>query len=289
MDNNKFYVGCALWGYKDWVGGLFPPGSKSADFLSLYSRRLTTTEGNTTFYATPRSETVQRWAAETPETFRFCFKLPREVSHEGPLTAQVKTTREFIDRMAPLGERLGPFFLQLPPGYRAVKIDDIERWLASWPKEYRLAVEVRHDDWYSEPHESALMELLSRYNAGRVVMDVRPLSAGPLPGAEENLQRARDNKPDVPMHPLRSSDVALIRYIGHPKPDLNASLLDEWAERIAAWLADDTQVYFFCHCPDERRSPALCRELQRRLERLADIPPLPWDALDTGMEQATLF
>jgi hypothetical protein len=48
----NFYIGCAVWGYKDWVGDLFPPGSKSSDFLSLYSRRLTTVEGNTSFYET---------------------------------------------------------------------------------------------------------------------------------------------------------------------------------------------------------------------------------------------
>jgi hypothetical protein len=48
----RFYLGCAVWGYKDWVGELFPPGSRQAGFLSLYSRRLTTVEGNTTFYAT---------------------------------------------------------------------------------------------------------------------------------------------------------------------------------------------------------------------------------------------
>src|SRR3712207_6304460 len=84
------HIGCAVWAYKDWVGDLFPPGSKNTDFLALYSRRLTTVEGNTTFYATPKSEVVQRWAAETPDTFRFCFKLPRDISHEGPLTAQVK-------------------------------------------------------------------------------------------------------------------------------------------------------------------------------------------------------
>jgi uncharacterized protein YecE (DUF72 family) len=137
-----FYLGCAVWAYKDWVGELFPPGSKSGDFLRLYSRRLTTVEGNTTFYATPKPEIVQRWAAETPESFRFCFKLPREVSHEGPLAAQVEPTRAFVERMAGLGERLGPFFLQLPPGYRADKIADLERWLAAWPQEYRLAVET---------------------------------------------------------------------------------------------------------------------------------------------------
>ena len=285
----NFYIGCAVWGYKDWVGDLFPKGSKNADFLSLYSRRMTTVEGNTTFYATPRVEVVQRWAAETPDTFRFCFKLPREVSHEGSLAAQVKTTREFIDRLAPLGERLGPFFLQLPPGYRADKIKDLEQWLAEWPTDYRLAVEVRHDDWYADPYESALINLLHQYDAGRVVMDVRPLNAGPLPGADVDLQAARDRKPDVPMHPLRSSDIALIRYIGHPTPELNGPLLDEWAQRVAKWLADGTEVYFFCHCPDERRSPALCRDFQHHLERLVDVPPLPWDEQDGGMQQAMLF
>ena len=285
----NFYIGCAVWGYKDWVGNLFPKGSKNADFLSLYSRRMTTVEGNTTFYATPRVEVVQRWAAETPDTFRFCFKLPREVSHEGSLAAQVKTTREFIDRLAPLGERLGPFFLQLPPGYRADKIKDLEQWLAEWPTDYRLAVEVRHDDWYADPYESALIHLLHQYDAGRVVMDVRPLNAGPLPGADVDLQAARDRKPDVPMHPLRSSDIALIRYIGHPTPELNGPLLDEWAQRVAKWLADGTEVYFFCHCPDERRSPALCRDFQHHLERLVDVPPLPWDEQDGGMQQAMLF
>lgn len=75
--------------------------------------------------------------------------------------------------MAPLGERRGPFFLQLSPGYRVDEIDDLERWLAAWPTEERFAVEVRHLDWYTEPHESALMELLERYNAGKVVRQNR--------------------------------------------------------------------------------------------------------------------
>ena len=289
-DERRFHLGCAIWGYKDWVGELFPPGSTQSDFLSLYSRRLTTVEGNTTFYATPAEQVVRRWAAETPETFRFCFKLPRDVSHEGRLAAQVETTRAFVDRMAPLGERLGPFFLQLPPGYRADKLDDLEQWLKNWPGGYQIAVEVRHLDWYKEPGESALTALLERYHAGRVLMDVRPLSAGPLPGPEENLQRARDNKPDVPLHPIVSSDFALVRYIGHPTLELNAPFLDEWAERVAGWLRQGTDVYFFCHCPDERRSPGLCRDFQHRLEQVADVPPLPWDRLgDGGVQQETLF
>ncbi|MBC8075196.1 MAG: DUF72 domain-containing protein [Chloroflexales bacterium] len=289
MSTTAFYIGCAVWGYKDWVGDLFPPGSKSADFLSLYSRRLTTVEGNTSFYAIPQAETVARWAADTPPEFRFCFKIPREISHQGPLADQIEPTRDFIERMAGLGDRLGSFFLQLPPGYRADKIKDLEQWIEAWPRERALAVEVRHADWYTDPGEQALMELLDRYGVGRVLMDVRPLNAGPLPGAEIDLQQARDRKPNVPLHPLRSGGLALIRYIGHPTPELNEPLLDEWAERVAAWLAEGTQVYFFMHCPDERRSPGLCRDFQARLAQLTSVPPLPWDLFDQGMQQETLF
>jgi uncharacterized protein YecE (DUF72 family) len=290
IGERKLYIGCAVWGYKEWVGDLFPAGSKSGDLLSLYSRRLTTVEGNTSFYATPRQEIVQRWAAETPETFRFCFKLPREVSHEGPLSDKVELAKAFIERMSGLGERLGPYFLQLPPSYHPRQIEDLAAWLTAWPPEIPLAVELRHIDWYDPINEDTIMQLLTAYGVGRVVMDVRPLDLGPLPGAEEDLKRARDNKPDVPMHPLRSAPFAMVRYIGHPDIERNGPLLDEWADRIVDWIAEGTTVYFFLHCPVEARSPSICRELQRRLNGRPGIPELPWDTLEGGqLEQATLF
>ncbi len=60
----NFFIGCAVWAYKGWVGELYPQGTRTADFLHLYSRRFTTVEGNTTFYAVPNQETVTRWGAE---------------------------------------------------------------------------------------------------------------------------------------------------------------------------------------------------------------------------------
>ena len=92
----------------------------------------------------------------------------------------------------------------------------------------------------------------------------------------ELLEDARERKPDVPMHPLRSGGLAMVRYIGHPEPAENDAYLDEWAARIARWLAEGTRVYLFMHCPDEARSPALCRAIQACLEQLGAVPPLPW-------------
>ncbi|NJN19454.1 MAG: DUF72 domain-containing protein [Oscillochloris sp.] len=283
-----FYLGCAIWAYKEWVGDLFPPGSRSGDFLRLYSRRLTTVEGNTTFYATPKPEVVARWADETPETFQFCLKLPRAVSHSGPLAGQLTSTHDFLARMAPLGPRLGPYFLQLPPTYGPAQFADLERWLLEWPREVALAVEVRHPAWYEAPDEARLMELLERHGVGRVVMDVRPIRQS---GAGAMLDDARERKPNVPMHPLRSGGMAFVRYIGHPEPAQNDDLLDAWATRLSEWLQAGDKVYLFMHCPDEARSPGLCRAIQSRLERLGAVPPLPWNSLaaDEPPEQLRMF
>jgi uncharacterized protein YecE (DUF72 family) len=286
----NFYLGCAVWAYKGWLGDLFPPGTKSGEFLRLYSRRLSTVEGNTTFYALPDPATVARWANETPEGFRFCPKLGRDVSHEGPLAMRLGIAQTFVERMRGLGSRLGTIFLQLPPGYSAAQLADLEAFLAAWPPDIRLAVEARHLSWYASPGESQLMELLERYAVGRVLMDVRPLELGPLPGAEKDLDAARDRKPRVPLHPLRSAELSLIRYIGHPDLELNAPLLDEWAARVAEWLQQGTTVYWFMHCPDEARSPELCRMFHRRLAQLVEIPAMPWHP-DEGAEpqQQALF
>lgn len=286
----NFSLGCAVWAYRGWVGSLFPPITKTTDFLKIYSRRLSTVEGNTTFYAVPSAEQVARWVEATPPGFTFCPKLHREISHGGPLSRAAAPTAAFVERMRGLGPRLGPMFLQLPSSYGPNQFADLEGFLATWPADLRLAVEVRHLGWYEPPGEQRLADLLDRYRVGRVLMDVRPLDLGPLPGADMDLAAARDRKPQVPLHPLRSGDISLLRYIGHPQLALNEPLLDEWARRIAAWLREGTTVYAFMHCPDEARSPELCRALYQRLAPLVPIPPLPWAAGDDEPPvQAPLF
>lgn len=257
-------IGCAVWAYNGWVGDLFPPGTRNSEFLRLYSRQLTTVEGNTTFYATPTPATVARWAEETPPDFHFCCKLPRDVSHAGPLADKLAQARTFVERMQGLGSRCGPFFLQLPPAYGPARLADLERFLAGWPPDVALALEVRHPDWYLPVGEVPLMELLARYRIGRVIMDVRPIR-DPAEPTSTLLADARERKPDVPLRPLRGGGPTLVRYIGHPDLARNEPFLAEWATRIAEWATTDPQIYLFMHCPDESRSPTLCRQIAARL------------------------
>ena len=52
----NLYIGCPIWSWKGWVGNFYPEGTKPAEFLHEYARRLTTVEGNTTFYAVPAQD-----------------------------------------------------------------------------------------------------------------------------------------------------------------------------------------------------------------------------------------
>lgn len=283
-----FRMGLAIWSHKGWVGSFLPSGSKSSEYLTHYAQRMQIVEGNTTFYAIPPIETVRKWRDDTPETFQFCFKIPQVISHHGELKDNITATHDFLARMAPLGARVGPYFLQLPPHFSRRHMNQLDTWLSAWPSEYRISVEVRHADWYTQQGERELIDLLNRHQAGHCLMDVRPLDLGDLPGAEADLAHARDHKPQVPMRPWVTGNLALVRYISHPDTARNAALFDEWVGRITQWLVDGVDVYFFMHCPGERTSPVNARLLYHQLAQRTPLAPLPWDQVETTI-QGTLF
>jgi uncharacterized protein YecE (DUF72 family) len=306
-----FYIGSAVWAHKGWVGNFLPKGTK--EFLREYSRRLTAVEGNTTFYATPSIETVEQWRETTPAYFRFCPKLPRSISHAGQLMPHLNEAKKFIDLMQRLGTRLGPMFLQLPPRYSPKLINDLKKFLDAWSRTVgargrapQLAVEVRHLDWFSEPFHAELNKLLHEHNVAKVLIDTRPIRDLPMDrnadslapealrsGVSRQIEQAQERKPDVPLLPDRTASFAFVRYIGHPQIELNATLLDEWADRFAGWLKEGADIFAFCHCPDETQSPQICRELQQRVAARIKIDPLPWDDVSRGdistYQQGSLF
>jgi uncharacterized protein YecE (DUF72 family) len=283
----SFSLGCAVWAYKDWVGDFFPPKSRSAEFLSLYSRRFTTVEGNTTFYSVPDSTTVSRWAAETPAGFEFCLKMPKDLTHCGLLAPAIADARVFLKQMQNLGSKLGPLFAQLPPSYGPDHLDDLTLFLQAWPTDIApLSLEVRHPDWFVEPSATRLTELLRKLSIGRVLLDSRPIYDEP---DDLKLDYER-RKPKLPLDCSVTAPFSLIRYISNPEQALNQIFLEEWVTRVEQWLQQGTRIYFFVHCPIETRSPSNARYFQRLLEqRNVPVPPLPWNAIEPAPSQLSLF
>jgi uncharacterized protein YecE (DUF72 family) len=173
-------------------------------------------------------------------------------------------------------------------------IEDLREFLAGWPSYAPLAVEVRHSAWFDSHHHQALQAMLACYRAARVIIDTRPIRS--LGGEKilqssvyERLLQARERKPNLPIVSEPTAPFTFLRYIGHPHMEQNAPFLEEWSDHLAEWLQNGLDTYVFCHCPDERQDPRLCREFHKRVSTRTPIPPLPQIDADVNALQARLF
>lgn len=273
----RYYTGCAVWAYGGWVGRLYPPGSAAREFLRLYGQRFNAVEGNTTFYSLPTAATVARWAEALPSTFRFCPKLPRVYSHQGPLVPHREATRRFLAQLDPLGERLGPVMVQLPPSYGPDQLGDLDQFLMGWPHPQPVAVEVRHPAWFAPAAARALNQCLAGHQAARTLLDTRPIYEGAVPGEDPQVLSER-KKPQLPVQPVRTANFVLVRYISHPVAARNTPYLNQWAGWVRDRLAAGTSVYWFAHCPQEEHSPAVAHRFYQQLRGVgAALRPLTWE------------
>jgi len=155
----RYWIGCSGWAYDDWVGPFYPPGTPPGDFLSCYARVFRTVEVDSSFYRAPGPVLVRRWAERTPDGFRFALKVPRDVTHEATPSAAPGVLEQFLSSLEPLRLRgkLGPVVLQFPPSFRASSgTARLEHLLEAVPRDYALAVELRHRSWWTDVTRSLL-------------------------------------------------------------------------------------------------------------------------------------
>lgn len=283
----NFYLGCAIWSYKEWVGNLYPPKSKPRDFLKLYSQRFTTVEGNTTFYAIPSAETISKWVKQTSSGFKFCPKLNRQITHQGLLTPRIDNAIDFLDKISGLSDRLGTTFIQLPPSYSPVYLSDLAKFLTAIARtNLPLALEVRHLDWFKPEHSARLNNLLTELNIARVLLDTRPIYNCP----DDPQIGSPRKKPKLPLQPMSIGNTAFVRFISHPNLQHNQIYLEQWVIKLKDWLCQGKTIYFFVHCPHEVRSPNTAKHFFLLLQQQIIEPLcLPWNGLTSIPSQLTLF
>src|SRR5690242_6822331 len=115
----EILLGTQGWSYPDWIGTFYPPGTRAADFLKLYSQTFPTVELDSTFYGAPRPSQVDAWPRRTPPGFKLAAKLPQTITHEKRLENVRDELFSFLDAITRLAERLGPILAQCPPDLRA--------------------------------------------------------------------------------------------------------------------------------------------------------------------------
>jgi uncharacterized protein YecE (DUF72 family) len=94
----------------------------------------------------------------------------------------------------------------------------------------------------------------------------------------------------LPVFLERTTDFVFLRFIGHPDLKQNFEFMEEWVEYLVPQLQAGADAFIFCHSPQNLTAPHICRQFYRRLASQVDLPPLPWDEIESDIpEQPSLF
>lgn len=289
----RLILGCPLWAEPDWRGALYSVGADADQRLYEYAKVFGAVEGNTTFYALPPLDTVRRWASLLPANFHFCAKLPREVSHGDRLDANHPELLRFFRHMAPLEQRLGPIWLQLPASFSPLQLDQLQAFLDALPGDYRYAVEVRHLDFFrKDDHERRLNRLLHGRGVERTIFDSRGLFASG--NTDVATLDAQQKKPRLPVHAIALGQQPTVRFIAGMDNQQSLRWLQPWVSKCVQWLGEGRSPIMFMHTPDNRLAPELARLFHAQLaQRIAELPPMAhWPGeleLQQAPQQSALF
>lgn len=272
-----YRLGLPAWAFPGWRNTyLLDRPSMLASYASVFNA----VEGNTTFYHIPDADAVSAWKEATDgQEFQFCFKLPREVTHERRPDMQMLS--RFLERIEPLSNNLGPFQLQFPQWAGMAHLRRLKPVFDAVADRHDAVVEVRDPELFKDP--GLLEPLLDYYGFGRVMLDARALYQGDL--HHPDILAAVHEKPDVPVLSTVYNRLAFVRLILHPADTDNARWIDQWAVRTVKWLSDGIVPHIMIHCPNNQYCPMFAERFHRSLMKVCDepMPDLPaWPVPQQG-------
>lgn len=253
------YVGCPQWGSTHWKGRFFTRDCQPKHMLRQYSEIFNSVEGNTTFYADPSPETINKWLSSVPDHFKFTFKFPRRFSHDMALQHCQSELKQWLMRIEPLFCHIGQLILQLPKACSPEYLSHIKHFTSLLPTNLPIGIEVRHLGFFDKAQaETQFNRFLIAQGYNRIMMDTRPLfSEPPLTDA---IIDAQNKKPKVPLHVIATANAPMIRYVGCSNLMANRQMYTPWIKKIRLWLDEGKTPYIFFHTADNYDAPLLAKQ-----------------------------
>ena len=149
----------------------YPDEYKNSSRLKYYASLFNSVEINSSFYKIPQVKTVERWAREVPDGFRFSMKLWKEITHAKSLSYQVEDVNRFMDLIPAMADRFGCLLVQFPGGLKIEEFTRVENLLEDIRNNnpaVQVAVEFRNEGWYI----GEVFELLQNFNVALVEHDM---------------------------------------------------------------------------------------------------------------------
>ena len=173
----RIRIGTCGYSYKEWVGPVYPEGSKGEEFLSLYAGRFRTVELDYTYYQMPKAEQLRRMAAEAP-LLGFAVKAHQSLTHKVDNAKWQEEAKAYMEAMEPLREagRLEAVLLQFPYSfhYEAENRRYLGKILSALAG-IQAAVEFRNADWLN----NRVIDGLKERGAALVGLDMPELKGLP--------------------------------------------------------------------------------------------------------------
>jgi len=251
--NPEVWIGCAKWGRKEWIGKIYPKGTKEANFLDEYVKHYNSIELNATHYKLYKPSDLQKWIDKVKDkNFKFSPKIYQGISHFGSLKDKKFLTDTFLESVIAFGKHLGPIFLQVSDKFGPKRKDELFEYLESLPKDVQFFLEVRHPDWFVKPTSEELFQKLKQLKIGAVITD----TAGRRDCCHMHLT--------IPK--------TFIRYVGNSLHKTDFPRIDAWVERMKYWLDNGIQeINFFMHMHDEATSPELTVYLIEKMNKVCGL------------------
>jgi len=249
---NNVFLGCAKWGRKEWIGKIYPLGTKEKDFVQNYGQHYDSIELNATNYKLYGRNILKGWAEKVNNPkFRFCPKAHRGMSFLRDTPAKQGLTTVFIANIMGFGENLGPIFITHSDRVKWDKHGegDFFKYLETLPRELTFFIEER---WVGFFRDKELMERyyskLRELNIGTVITDTA--------GRQDAL------------HMHLTIPKAFIRFVGNSLHHSDYSRVNNWAIRIKTWIDSGIEdVYFFLHMHGDRKFPELTQYVVERFNK----------------------
>lgn len=243
-ENVELFIGTSGWSYDHWKEAFYPEDLPKSRWFEYYAEQFLTVEVNATFYRTFKEQTYHKWRDRAPEKFKYVLKAPRLITHRKYLEDAEEHIRRFWESASLLESKFGLILLQLAPN-TPYDPDRLKKALLAFDDPKRIAVEFRHQQWFTEDIKDLLKEVESVF----CIVD----------------------SPKTELMDWVTSDVAYIRLHGRTKwyaYDYSFQDLREIAEFVENVIKSEvTMVYIFFNNDFEGYAPKNALSLREMLNK----------------------
>lgn len=234
------HIGTCSWKYDSWRGLVYP-GDGTINYLKEYARHFQTVEVDQWFWSLfkgdiavlPKPAVVLDYAASVPDDFVFCLKVPNAITltHHysrdknkplapNPYFLSVTLMEQFLERIEPLRENLGPIIFQFEylNRQKVPRAEDfLERFgsfVRNLPQGYLYCVEIRNPNYLNENY----FDFLASANLQHVFLQ------GYYMPSIFNLYERYGNQ---------IGETAVIRLLGPDRQDIEKQTGKDWSRIVA--------------------------------------------------------